>query len=190
MPNRLFAIGDIHGCSTALKTLIDAIDPRPDDTIVTLGDYVDRGPDSAGVVAHLIGPAPAGFCRFSLIGNHEVMMLDFLRDPAAHAYWLDEGGRETLASSSVGTGLEGAAGGRYGSRTRVAGGARASVAPGGVTPQSAKSRVASDRNIRTTTSTPVAIASTGPTRSTVVVARRLAMNTKPIARSTPGTRKG
>src|SRR5262245_50142615 len=41
MPSRLFAIGDIHGCATALRTLIAAIDPRPEDTIVLLGDVID-----------------------------------------------------------------------------------------------------------------------------------------------------
>ena len=41
MPERLFAIGDIHGCSTALRALIEAIDPKPDDTIVSLGDIID-----------------------------------------------------------------------------------------------------------------------------------------------------
>jgi hypothetical protein len=43
---RTIAIGDIHGCSAALDALIDAIRPRPEDTIVTLGDYINRGPDS------------------------------------------------------------------------------------------------------------------------------------------------
>jgi serine/threonine protein phosphatase 1 len=46
MPARKIAIGDIHGCSTALAALVQAIDPQPDDTIITLGDYVDRGIDS------------------------------------------------------------------------------------------------------------------------------------------------
>ena len=50
MPARTIAIGDIHGCSTALAALIDAIDLQPDDTVVTLGDYVDRGLDSKGVL--------------------------------------------------------------------------------------------------------------------------------------------
>ena len=48
IPRRLFAIGDIHGCSIALRTLIDAIAPNPDDTIVVLGDVIDYGPDTKG----------------------------------------------------------------------------------------------------------------------------------------------
>jgi len=45
VPGRTIAIGDIHGCSLALKALVDAIDPGPDDLLVPLGDYIDRGPD-------------------------------------------------------------------------------------------------------------------------------------------------
>ena len=48
MPGRTIAIGDIHGCSAALRAIVEAIQPTADDTIVTLGDYVDRGPDSRG----------------------------------------------------------------------------------------------------------------------------------------------
>ena len=50
MSPRTIAIGDVHGCLAALLKLIEAIDPRPADTIVTLGDYVDRGPDVRGVL--------------------------------------------------------------------------------------------------------------------------------------------
>jgi serine/threonine protein phosphatase 1 len=54
MPQRIIAIGDIHGCSAALDTLLDAIRPRPGDLIVTLGDYINRGPDRRGVIERLI----------------------------------------------------------------------------------------------------------------------------------------
>lgn len=52
--SRTIAIGDIHGCSIALQALIEAISPQPDDTIIPLGDYVDRGIDSKGVLDQLI----------------------------------------------------------------------------------------------------------------------------------------
>jgi serine/threonine protein phosphatase 1 len=52
---RILAIGDIHGCSRALETLLHAVRPQPEDIVVTLGDYVDRGPDSRGVLERLIG---------------------------------------------------------------------------------------------------------------------------------------
>jgi predicted phosphodiesterase len=60
MKPRTIAIGDIHGCSAALNTLIRAIQPRQEDCIVTLGDYINRGPDSRGVmrVIKIIDSAP------------------------------------------------------------------------------------------------------------------------------------
>ena len=74
MPARTIAIGDIHGCSIALAALIKAIDLRPDDTLVTLGDYVDRGLDSKGVLDFLIKLETR--CQLiSLIGNHDAVML-------------------------------------------------------------------------------------------------------------------
>ena len=51
---RTIAIGDIHGCSDALASVLRAIDPQNDDTIITLGDFVDRGADSKGVLDMLI----------------------------------------------------------------------------------------------------------------------------------------
>src|SRR5438128_22389 len=53
-PCRLLAIGDVHGCSRALDLLLADVCPRGDDKIVTLGDYIDRGPDSKGVLDRLL----------------------------------------------------------------------------------------------------------------------------------------
>ncbi len=97
MPGRLFAVGDIHGCSTALKTLLDAIDPQPGDTIVTLGDYVDWGPDSRSVIRQLIDLS--GRCRLvPILGNHEELLLGALESDSALRSWLDLGGDQTLLS--------------------------------------------------------------------------------------------
>ena len=86
MSERLIAIGDIHGCKTALECLLDSIHPTPEDTIVTLGDYVDRGPDSRGVIDRLI--RLGGETRhLGLMGNHEEMMLEVVRHQAAHDSW-------------------------------------------------------------------------------------------------------
>ena len=75
MTPRTIAIGDIHGCSAALDALIAAIRPRPDDVIVTLGDYIDRGPDSQGVLEPLIDLGRR--CRLiPILGNHDQMLLD------------------------------------------------------------------------------------------------------------------
>lgn len=102
-PAVVYAIGDIHGCLPQLLALErriehDAAAFEGEKWIVTLGDYVDRGAFSSQVIAHLLQPPPPGLRRFSLVGNHEQMMLDFLDDPVAHPYWLEEGGAATLAS--------------------------------------------------------------------------------------------
>jgi serine/threonine protein phosphatase 1 len=74
MIGRTIAIGDIHGCSIALARLIEAVDPKQEDTLVTLGDYVNRGIDSQGVLDQLIDLS--GRCRLKpLLGNHEEMLL-------------------------------------------------------------------------------------------------------------------
>jgi len=52
---RTLAIGDVHGCSLALRALLAEIEPQPEDTLVLLGDYVDRGPDSCGVIETNLG---------------------------------------------------------------------------------------------------------------------------------------
>ena len=105
---RVYAVGDIHGCLHQLEQLLDRVetDARSTDStihMVFLGDLIDRGPDSAGVVARLLdGPLP-GHRHSFLMGNHEEAMLrvwdgddDTLRG------WLTYGGRETLASYGLG----------------------------------------------------------------------------------------
>src|SRR5262245_18080551 len=97
MSGRTIAIGDIHGCLTELVVLLDAIAPSPDDAIVTLGDYIDRGPDSRGVLDRLM--ALAERCRLlTLLGDHEEMLLDAVGDKNALRRWLTLGGGATLRS--------------------------------------------------------------------------------------------
>jgi len=96
--SRTLAIGDIHGCLAALETLLAAIRPRPDDTIITLGDYVDRGPDCRGTIARLLDLGRQ--CRLiPLLGNHDDMLLK-VYDGHADLYvdWLLFGGDATLKS--------------------------------------------------------------------------------------------
>lgn len=97
MAGRTIAIGDIHGCPDALAAVLDAVAPGREDTVVTLGDYIDRGPDGRGVLDRLV--ALAGRCRLvPLLGNHEEALLDALRDTAALRRWLTLGGADTLRS--------------------------------------------------------------------------------------------
>ncbi len=96
MPRHL-AIGDIHGCINALRSLIDLVGPRSDDVIVTLGDYVDRGPDSRAVLD--FGIELGNLCEHvALRGNHEIMMLDAREKPSWLRPWLQYGGDATLLS--------------------------------------------------------------------------------------------
>lgn len=95
---RTIAIGDIHGCLPALETLLAAIRPQPADTLVMLGDYVDRGPDSRGTIQRLLDLQQK--CRLvPLLGNHDEMMLA-VYDGQKQLYidWLLLGGNATLES--------------------------------------------------------------------------------------------
>jgi serine/threonine protein phosphatase 1 len=97
---RVLAIGDIHGCLTALTTLLDMVQPQADDTLIALGDYVDRGPESRGVLDLLIKiRSERGL--IALRGNHDLMMLDARTDLAVRHDWLHFGGRATLQSYGV-----------------------------------------------------------------------------------------
>jgi len=96
MTSRTIAIGDIHGCANALRSLIEAIQPSAEDTIISLGDLVDRGPDSKGVVDQLLELRE----RTNLVvimGNHEEMMLAVM-DGESPLEWLKHGGGETMES--------------------------------------------------------------------------------------------
>jgi serine/threonine protein phosphatase 1 len=98
MAGRIIAIGDVHGCSAAWDAVLAAVDPRPDDTLVTLGDYIDRGPDSRGVLDRLIA---LGERRrlVPILGNHDEMLLDIVSlRPSLLVDWLSFGGDATLAS--------------------------------------------------------------------------------------------
>jgi len=99
-----FVIGDIHGCEREVRYLIDGLPLVQGDRLVFLGDYIDRGPHSSGVVSFLTElPKQLGSVEFVFLkGNHEDMFLSFLGLGGAHGdMFLMNGGRATLASYSI-----------------------------------------------------------------------------------------
>jgi serine/threonine protein phosphatase 1 len=105
-PAAVYAIGDVHGCLAQVRKmeeeiLRDAAETEGEKWIVYLGDLVDRGPMSSGVIDFLMLPPPAGFRRFCLCGNHEELMLDFFSAPSPSHQWLSLGGEQTLNSYGI-----------------------------------------------------------------------------------------
>lgn len=103
---RIYAIGDIHGRADLLNQIVGRIDTdiaRFDDArrpkLILMGDYIDRGDESARVLTIVMKLAKAG--AICLLGNHEAALLDFLRDPVKGTAWLEFGGLQTLASYGV-----------------------------------------------------------------------------------------
>lgn len=105
MTDAVFAIGDIHGRLDLLDPLLLNIFSSPlytsQSRIVFLGDYVDRGPFSAGVIDRLIELPKKGVDRVCLAGNHDLWFLHFIEDPIDETNWLQWGGVETAASYGV-----------------------------------------------------------------------------------------
>lgn len=95
--SRTIAIGDIHGCSIALAALVEAIDLQPTDTLIPLGDFVDRGSDSKGVLDQLIGLRES--CNLiPILGNHDQMMLHARNSKSDFQFWMNCGGDAALDS--------------------------------------------------------------------------------------------
>jgi serine/threonine protein phosphatase 1 len=109
---RVYAVGDIHGCPARLaglhRQIADDLAARPvaSAQVIHIGDYVDRGPDSAGVIDLLLRPFPHAGDGFgplviNLMGNHEDMMLRALQKEETAPLWLANGGDATLESWAV-----------------------------------------------------------------------------------------
>jgi len=105
---RLYAIGDVHGSDDLLAEVHAEIaadlatHPSETHRIIHLGDYVDRGPDSAAVIERLSRMSAADERVLCLRGNHEEMLLDFLADPVANGtLWLNNAGDSTLRSYGI-----------------------------------------------------------------------------------------
>lgn len=95
--SRTFAIGDIHGSLQALETLIEIVPVHNDDLLITLGDYVDRGPDSKGVLDWLIERHETSRL-VAIRGNHDVMFACAPFDSKQRDVWISVGGVQTLMS--------------------------------------------------------------------------------------------
>lgn len=95
-----FAIGDLHGRFDLLEAALAAIETRAaGGTIVFLGDYVDRGPQSRQVIERLMAGPPPGWQWICLMGNHEAMLVEFLKFPQiGMPRFIANGGLATLAS--------------------------------------------------------------------------------------------
>ncbi|MCM8542050.1 MAG: serine/threonine protein phosphatase [Lentisphaeraceae bacterium] len=92
-----YAIGDIHGNYTCLKALIDKISPDKNDTLIFLGDYIDRGMFSKQVIEEIIALQQVTNI-VALKGNHEIMMLSSRNDDDCFNQWMGYGGFDTVAS--------------------------------------------------------------------------------------------
>jgi len=94
---RTLAIGDIHGCRQALERLVSLVALQPDDRLIFLGDYVDRGADTKGVIDWILAEREKREV-ITLRGNHEVMMMESREDWPKFGAWQGFGGQETLVS--------------------------------------------------------------------------------------------
>ncbi|NOX45529.1 MAG: serine/threonine protein phosphatase [Chlorobi bacterium] len=102
MRNRLFAIGDVHGCFDSLKYLVETkIQLHKKDKLVLLGDYIDRGDKSKEVVDYIIELKKKGFDIVPLMGNHEALLLDAYKNEKNISKWIQNGGNETLKSFEI-----------------------------------------------------------------------------------------
>jgi len=96
---RIFAIGDIHGCISHLNKMMMQLDiDSRNDTLVFMGDYVDRGTDSKGVIDTIIEIRKSLKNVFCLIGNHEQMFLNYYREQKDEELFMQNGGLKTLVS--------------------------------------------------------------------------------------------
>jgi len=102
---RTLAIGDIHGCAAALAALVDGLQVTADDTVVMLGDAIDRGPDSRSVLEQLLELRNLTQL-VCILGNHEQMLLDSLDGEMPIQEWLMHGGAQALDSYGKGFGID------------------------------------------------------------------------------------
>lgn len=97
-----YVIGDVHGCSRTLRKMVEEVlDLGPNDILYLLGDYIDRGPDSKGVLDYLLQLFSEDYDIRPLRGNHEQLLLDALSDPETFTLWKGNGGYSTLQEFGI-----------------------------------------------------------------------------------------
>ena len=102
MNQRIFAIGDIHGCFNSFKELVEQkMQLTKSDKLILLGDYIDRGTQSKEVIDFIMELKQNKFDILPLRGNHEQMLLDALFDEDHLPIWLLNGGDETMKSFGI-----------------------------------------------------------------------------------------
>ena len=100
--SRRIVIGDIHGCLKTLQELLDKkIQVGLRDQLYFVGDYIDRGPDSRGVLDYLIGMKREGFKMVFIRGNHEEMLIESFSSETFFHPWIYNGGGKTLESFGI-----------------------------------------------------------------------------------------
>lgn len=99
--SRIFAIGDIHGCSNTFRALIKKINLEKSDIVYCIGDYIDRGADSKGVIDFILQLREQNYQIHTLRGNHEQMMLQSTESEEQFNHWITNGGDATLKNFGV-----------------------------------------------------------------------------------------
>lgn len=99
---KTFAISDIHGCASTFQKLVkEVIQLQQSDNLYLIGDFIDRGNDSKGVVDFILQLQEEGHHLFLLRGNHEQLMMDSVNDTETFNLWIQNGGDTTLRSFGV-----------------------------------------------------------------------------------------
>ena len=95
---RTLVTADIHGYARPFRELLERVEFSMDDRLIILGDLIDRGPDSRGVLEYVYDLDQKGYHITCLMGNHEQMLLDSLNSRQDYMLWMANGGMATLAS--------------------------------------------------------------------------------------------
>jgi len=93
-----YIVSDLHGCNLAFRRALKKVSLKKRDTLIILGDLIDRGSDSKGVLDTIFLLLENGFNVISLRGNHEQMLIDSFDDISSKINWMKNGGKETLRS--------------------------------------------------------------------------------------------